>query len=307
MSEQPRVSIGMPAYNSEATIAESLECLLAQTYTDFELVVSDNASSDGTEEIVREYARRDRRIRPIRQNKNIGANGNYSEVVRQARGTYFKWASSNDWCDPRFLELCVAVLDQRADVVIAAPRTRIFESDPSVAVDYQYDIDLQGEDPVDRLRQVIMKWQLNNIINGLIRMSALQQTRLIEHYPGADVVLMGHLALLGKIALLPEPLFYRRMDQATATFLMGEDAVKRHHYPEATFRSLFPAWRRQAAWLKAAFSAPLSVADRARAMHILLRHGYWDKHNLLQDIGVAAGFRVKRGEKDRGPSARDSN
>src|SRR5690606_9537106 len=99
-SMSPVVSIGMPAYNSERWIRCALDAFLAQTFKDFELIVADNCSTDRTYEICREYAARDRRIRVIRNERNVGAPENFNIVFRHSRGRYFKWASSNDLCAP---------------------------------------------------------------------------------------------------------------------------------------------------------------------------------------------------------------
>ncbi len=117
MSSIPKISIGIPAYNSAATIGVCIASLLGQSFGDFELIVSDNASTDSTRDIVERLAQQDRRIRYVLQPENIGANQNYSYVARVARGEYFKWASSSDWCAPGFLEKCLTSLDQNRDAV----------------------------------------------------------------------------------------------------------------------------------------------------------------------------------------------
>ncbi|MCT7961886.1 glycosyltransferase family 2 protein [Laspinema sp. D1] len=92
----PKVSIGMPVYNGEPFIREALDSLLAQTFTDFELIISDNASTDGTEAICQEYAAKDKRIRYIRQTENRGAAANFQFVLDEAVGEYFMWAAHDD-------------------------------------------------------------------------------------------------------------------------------------------------------------------------------------------------------------------
>lgn len=290
----PRVSIGMPAYNAEATIAEALDALLSQTWSDFELIVSDNASADRTWQIVQDYARRDSRIVPMRQACNIGANGNYSTVFRAARGRYFKWASSNDWCAPTFLERCVRQLDADPEAVLVAPRTRLFEQSVDIYREYADDIPFDGADPVARFLHVGESLKLNNVLNGVVRSEALAKTRLIDHFPGADNVLVGHLALLGKLVLLDEPLFYRRMDRATATHLMSREAVHRHHYPAATLRSLFPAWRFVAGLGHAVLASRLGAGDKARALRFVAREMYWRRASLKRDLFHALRVLTRR-------------
>ncbi|MGD9834497.1 MAG: glycosyltransferase family 2 protein [Piscinibacter sp.] len=285
MAGAPIVSVGMPAYNSEKTLRQSIDCLLGQALSDLELVVSDNASTDGTWDILQDYARRDPRVRPIRQSVNIGANGNYSAVFLASRGRYFKWASSNDWCAPRLLQACVDRLEADPGTVLVAPRTRLFESDVDDAVDYRDDIACRDESPVQRFIHVGTHLALNNVMNGVVRRDALAKTRLIEHYPGADVVLVAHLALLGKIELLDEALFYRRMDAATATRLMSSADVHRHHYPVPTWRASLPSWRLAAGWLRVALlTGGLSLRDRTAAVDWVLRRAYWSRADIGRDL-----------------------
>lgn len=99
----PAVSIGMPIYNGEKYIREALDSLLGQSFANFELIISDNASTDGTEGICLEYAARDARIRYIRQPKNLGALANFKFVLDEARGAHFMWAATDDVWDPQWI------------------------------------------------------------------------------------------------------------------------------------------------------------------------------------------------------------
>lgn len=293
MSTSPRISIGVPVYNGAETIGAALEPLLAQTYGDFELVVSDNASTDSTAEVVQSLAHLDKRIRYVRQPINLGVNGNYSFVASVARGEYLKWASCSDWCAPTFLEHCLAALDNDRTAVLAAPRTRLFAVDLATAQDYPDDIQLLDNRPVDRFIALTRTMRLNNAMNGLIRLAALRRTRLIETYRSADVVMMGHLALLGRFLLLDEPLFYRRMEAATASALQDAESVRRLHYPTMSARALFQHWKRQAGWVKAAASAPLRLDERAQVLTWVARMTYWERLGLLDDLGVAWRYMIR--------------
>ena len=115
--------MGLLVYNGEQYLAETIDSLLAQTFEDFELVISDNASTDATAEICRSYAERDSRIRYIRQAENIGAMGNFNFLFSQARGRYFKWAAADDLVAPTFLTRCIEFLDTQPDYVLCHTRT----------------------------------------------------------------------------------------------------------------------------------------------------------------------------------------
>lgn len=280
----PTVSIGMPVFNGERTLRSAVESLLAQTFGDFELVISDNASTDGSWRLIEELAADDARIRGIRQPSNIGANANYSAVFLASRGRYFKWASSNDWCAPTLLQRCVEQLERDPGVVLVAPHTRLFETDPRQSSAYDGDIACLQADPVERFVHVGSRLALNNVVNGVVRSDAMRRTRLVEHYPGADVVLVAHLALQGRVLLVDEALFYRRMDRATATRMMSQLAVHRHHYPVDTWRSALPAWRLAAGWMRAVLSTPLSIGATLRALGWVARSTWWDRAQLGRDL-----------------------
>jgi len=118
VSVSPPLTIGLPVYNGQNYVSESLDSLLAQTYTDFELIISDNASTDSTEEICRDYAARDSRIRYVRQPVNIGAAPNHNYLVQAAHGRLFKWAAHDDLFAPKLVERCIEALDQ-PEVILA--------------------------------------------------------------------------------------------------------------------------------------------------------------------------------------------
>ena len=120
VGDAPKVSIGMPVYNGEKYIREALDSLLAQTFTDFELIISDNASTDGTEAICREYAARDPRIRYVRQSENRGPTANFHFVLDEAVGEYFMWAAYDDLWGNHFLAQALGRMNS-PDVGFAFP------------------------------------------------------------------------------------------------------------------------------------------------------------------------------------------
>lgn len=286
----PAVTIGVPAYNASATIGETVGSLLRQTFEDVEVIVGDNASTDHTVELLHDLFPRERRLRIVRHPQNIGANSNYSSLVAQASGGYFKWASSSDWCAPTFIESCIVALEAVPQIVLACPRTKTFEHDVTNAVDYVGDIGVEHDDPVQRFIALLQELRLNNAINGVFRTEVLRRTRLIEHYPGSDVVMMAHIALLGRIRLLPDSLYYRRMTRETATSLQTPEQRLRHHYPVRTARSLFPNWRWYGALVYAVVSSGLSWQQVVHALRFTGKMARWSRRELLADFAVAARF-----------------
>lgn len=118
----PRVSIGLPVYNGASYLDRAIETLRSQSWTDWELVVSDNASTDATPQIVARWAERDPRIRLVRNETNIGAWNNFERVVELARGEYFMWAAHDDYWDSQFLAALVGCLEREPDAVLATPQ-----------------------------------------------------------------------------------------------------------------------------------------------------------------------------------------
>src|SRR5215469_7263050 len=125
------VAIGMPVWNGEAFLSQAIEPILAQTYGDFALAISDNASTDSTPDICRAYAKLDKRVHYLRQEKNIGAARNRLEVFRRSSGRYFKWAAHDDVLAPEFIQECVRVLDANESVVLCSPATVLINEDGS--------------------------------------------------------------------------------------------------------------------------------------------------------------------------------
>lgn len=206
----PYVCIGLPVFNGEKYLAESLDSLLAQTYGDFELIISDNASTDRTREICTDYALNDARIRYHRNGRNLGGAANHNLVFRMSNARYFKWGSYDDLLAPEFLERCVKVLDTSPDVVLCYPKTVLIDSHGKLIGKYEDGLDLRQARPHDRLANLILNLGFVNAVSGLIRSDVLAKTKLQELYVASDIVLLMELCLLGKFYEVPEHLFFRR-------------------------------------------------------------------------------------------------
>ena len=223
-----KVAIGLPVYNGEAYLTAAVESILAQTFTDFDLYISDNASTDRTEEICRQFAARDSRVVYVRQPRNIGAIPNFNAVAQMSRSPYFKWAAHDDTIAPAYLERCVAVLDADPTIVVAAPGTSLideagatlrYSAEQNGFIDNagncwpnmpEKNGDLVSPDPVRRFEAVIHHTNLCVEIFGLIRRSALDPCLPQGSYLGSDKVIIAQLALSGPFWLGSEILFHRR-------------------------------------------------------------------------------------------------
>ena len=209
----PNVCIGFPVFNGEKYLTVSIDSILAQTYGDFEFIISDNASTDRTQEICNEYALKDRRIRYYRNDRNLGSAANFNLVFHLSNATYFKWASYDDLVAPEFLERCVKVLDTAPDVVLCYPKTIRIDANGELIDKFEDRLDLRQERPHDRLANLMSSLRLANAQFGLIRSDVLRKTRLMEPYASSDIPLLIELCLLGKFYEIPEHLFFRRDHQ----------------------------------------------------------------------------------------------
>ena len=131
-SQNGLVSIGLPTYNRAPLLRLSVDSLLAQTYKNFELIISDDGSTDETEKLCEEYAARDERIRYIRHPKNIGHVVNFEFVVRQAKGEYFMWGGDDDLWDRQFIEKLILALDKNPKANLAVSSYQRIYSDGKI-------------------------------------------------------------------------------------------------------------------------------------------------------------------------------
>ena len=263
-NEKPRVSIGMAVFNGEKYIEETLDSILAQTYRDFELIISDNASTDRTQEICQTYAAKDRRIRYSRNSKNLGAAPNYNRTVELARGQYFKWADHDDLLGPDFIAKCIEVLDQHPEAVLCFPRVSVINEYGTVLGDHKYKSDTSSLQPQVRFRNLVLNPDTGYEVSGLMRVSAMRQTGLIASFPASDLVFLAELALHGQFIELTETLFFPRYHPHQST--KGELTVERDRVvffdTSNAGKILLPKWLYLFGYLWAINNAPLSGAQR---------------------------------------------
>lgn len=214
----PRLSIGVPVYNGQDYLRFALDSIVRQDYTDFELIISDNASTDATEEICRGYATKDGRIRYCRNATNIGASGNYNRVFELARGEFFKWAAHDDVHLQGCLRRCVEVFDQAPpNVALVAPASEIIDEHGNTTGAPVECLDSRQPRAHQRLANVLQRVFWAPAQFGLYRSETLRKTRLIDPFFASDIVLLGEIAMLGEIWEFPEVLFQRRFHEGIST------------------------------------------------------------------------------------------
>ena len=217
MSAPPRVSVSLPVFNGERYLAQAIGSILDQTYRDFELIISDNASTDRTEELCRSFEARDRRIRYVRQPRNIGASPNFNICYELASGEYFKWAAHDDYLEPEYLAQCVEALDANPDAVLCQSLVRLIDDhDRLIEIHRPIEPAAASPRPSDRFAARIRNPRCLDIW-GLIRTKALRDSVLIGSYIGMDRALLLELALRGRFVLIDRPLFTNRDHPERAT------------------------------------------------------------------------------------------
>jgi glycosyltransferase involved in cell wall biosynthesis len=209
MNAAPRLSIGLAVYNGENYLAESLDALLGQSYEDFELIVSDNASTDGTADICRRYGKRDSRIRYVRQPRNIGLAPNHNFVFEQARGELFKWASHDDLYARELLQRCVEALDEHPHVVLAHSWTALVDGSGAVIRPLDYPLATASPRAPERFRSMLFA-NAGDDVYGVMRAGVLRRTTLHGSHHHADRTITTEIALLGPFYQVPDWLYFRR-------------------------------------------------------------------------------------------------
>lgn len=212
----PRLSIGLPVYNGEKYLAESLDALLGQSYEDFELIISDNASTDGTADICHRYAEQDSRIRYLRQTRNIGCAPNHNFVFDQSRGELFSWASADDLYARDMLQRCVNALDERRDVVLAASWTAAIDAAGNLTQALDYPLATGSPRAPERFRSMLFGSEVDSGViradddYGVIRAEVLRRIAPHDSYHHADRIIMAEIALHGPFHHEPDWLYFRR-------------------------------------------------------------------------------------------------
>ncbi len=221
----PLVSIGLPVYNAAGLLPTALESLLAQDYPNFELVISDNASTDETGAICREHAQRDSRISYHRADVNRGASWNFNRVFELSRGEYFMWGAHDDLWDPRYVSSCVEVLRSRPEAVLChSVGQPISQRGEPIGEPYR---GIQAEAPHvrERWRQVISRWDMNEAIYGVMRREAASRTRMVQSCLCADLIFVAELALHGAVTQVPETLSWKRRPESMADYRSYEEML----------------------------------------------------------------------------------
>jgi glycosyltransferase involved in cell wall biosynthesis len=290
VTDVPRLSIGLPVYNGERYLAESIEALLGQTYEDFELIIADNASTDGTASICRRYQKEDSRIRYLRHPRNIGCAPNHNCLVDHARGELFKWASDDDLYARDLLKRCVDALDENPAVVLAHCWTAIIDATGNVTKASRYEHATNSASAARRFRSLLFGCGGDDD-GGVIRTAMLRRTALNGSYYRADRTLMPELALYGQFHHVPDWLYFRRdHPERAARAFSSTQAWCANLDPRRADRLRNPVPRLYAEYVwgfvSAIWRSPLPAAQRRQCYGYLAQ---WAASRALSAHGQFAG------------------
>jgi glycosyltransferase involved in cell wall biosynthesis len=287
----PKVSIGLPVFNGQAYLKRSIVSILQQDYEDLELIISDNASTDETESLCREFARTDPRVRYYRNDVNIGFANNTKRVFDLARGEFFKWAHYDDECHTAMIGRCVQVLESAPkSVTMVYPLAELIDEEGRTLAAPLDRIESKDTRPHRRLAHVIQSLSVCDPLFGLMKTEYLRRTRLLGPFFGADNVLLAELAMLGQIWEVNEVLF--RLRQHPKRSVKANTSVRSlavwYDPVNAGKLLLLPNWERMV-WelMKSVSYSSLSPAEKSRCYLVVPGVHYWRRFKNV-------GGRIKR-------------
>lgn len=295
----PLVTIGLPVHNGERFLRSALDSILGQTYTKIEVIISDNASTDATGMICREYAGRDSRVRYRCNATNLGAAPNYNLLVDLAQGEFFKWASHDDVLAPTYVAQCVHALTTRPEAVLCYPTTVVIDEEGNEhGAEVGEVLTVTARQPHQRFREFLESTWVNrscNAVIGVLRRRILAGSGRIGAFASSDRILLSELALHGTFIHLDEPLFFRRK-HAAGSVNANPDFASRTKWFDPTQREglLPPHWRWLHEYHRVIARSGLGAGERMQCTLQLIRYVQLARRQMwgeLKDVlrGVAPG------------------
>jgi glycosyltransferase involved in cell wall biosynthesis len=281
----PLLSIGLAVYNAERYLKTSAESLLAQTFTDFELIISDNASTDSTGDICRELAARDGRVRYFRNEKNMGAAFNFNRAFHLSRGKYFKFAAYDDLYAPRYLEACLGLLEAEPGAVLVHSKYVDIDSEGKLMRSFESDPRYSASDPAKRFFYLTCANHACVHIFGIMRREVLADGPLIGSYVGSDRALLAELSLKGPFLDVQEPLFLHREHPERSTRAIPDIRRRTVWFDSSQAGKVaLPALRLFSEYAKSLWRSRLGIGDKLRCA---VQLAYWIRYNqddVLADL-----------------------
>jgi glycosyltransferase involved in cell wall biosynthesis len=282
----------MPVRNGERFLERAVRSVLAQDYRDFELIIVDNASDDGTQAVAERLAAADSRVLYHRNPENVGAARNFCLAFELARGRYFRWAAYDDWLEPTYLSRCVDVLEREPDAVLVFPGTNVYDEDGNLVKQYRHPAGLTSDRVAERFFNSLWNWKYATAIFGLVRTDALAKTGLIKPYKGSDRILFSEIVLLGGVRELSEHLF-----NSTETVSVRRGRDNAWWSAQAPSRPTYDRWRMLGDFVALVARTPsFGPVDRIRMTGAVLLFfcRRWPRGALLEEVRAGARYHWHR-------------
>jgi len=282
--EKALVTVGVPVYNGERYLEQCLDSLLSQTYRNFVLVISDNASTDRTQEICGRYAKADPRVRYHRNPVNIGLYGNFNRLLELVRTPYVKLASADDFWAPEMLADAMEQMERDPSLALCHPRAVLVGEDGGETRRYDKPLHVMEGDAALRFKRVLNELALVNQLMGVMRIDAVRSMLPFTNNTDADVVFMAELSLYGKIMELPKYQYFRRFHEACSSW----DRKSETHQVKAVFRAVtrriyLPTWKHHWGLMRRVLRSPLRPGAKLELLCFLGRRAVWDRSALLRE------------------------
>lgn len=297
----PLVSVGLPTYSRVSKLRRAVDSVLAQDYPNVELIISDDASRDETEAYCLELARREERVRYVRQPANVGLSANYAEVLNFSRGKFFMWLSDDDWLDPHYISECLRFLLAHPDYSSVCGRAKYFQEGRSF---HEHEVDLLGETGPTRVLSFYRNVGRNNSLYGLMRRETLNDFSM-RNALGGDWFVTAAVAQAGKIKIL-DSVHINRNCEGVSEDLKGLARTLRLSGLQsfAPYLSLPLNAFKETAWLSPAFRslgmlARLTLATRVAA--IVFRQHTWHHYHYRYRLwkGRILAYAARAGQSSR--------
>ncbi|NNC11883.1 glycosyltransferase family 2 protein [Planctomonas sp. JC2975] len=275
MTVVPRVSVGVPVYNGEEYLETALRALQKQTLREFEVIISDNASTDGSRAIAERFAVEDERFHVIGSMKNEGIPRNFNATLESAAAPLFMWNAADDFARPEHLEACCAVLDAHPEAWIAFSRIDAIDAEGRFLNSRDDEnLDFGGLDASGRV-DLFLRRQVYQVIGfgGVIRTDRLREYGGLPPFYGGDIVLGLGLAIKAPWIQVPRALYVRRMHEGQFGKSQGGDIATqiRHYDPSIRREYAFPQWYLNGRLIAEAAAATIPLSERLRAVASVLR------------------------------------
>lgn len=280
VEETPKVVIGLLIYNGAEYVAETLDSILNQTFTNFKVIIGDNQSTDSTEDICRYYADKDGRISYIRHPENLGASGNHNALFQPGEAPYFKWASHDDLIQPEYLEKCIKILDENPSIGVVHSRSYTIDEKGNQLGNLDFEVRLNHSQPSQRFWRLLWGGYLPEV-HGVMRSSLIRNTQLFRGFPGDDRSFLADMILQADVGYVEEYLFSRRDHSDAYCRLQDWQARQNFFNPKAKQSQNLTGLIKFKEYLSDIYRYPMPWSEKLACVQMLAKWGF---HRGLESV-----------------------